>query len=230
MKKSIVFFLAGLILAACSSQGSIEVSGFPIEKGTTWIYTYTAYDPAPSDPEKVIQATYQVTDTVVDTETVFTYFVAHVKRDWRLINADPDWLRDLSGQPRELWYIRDGNQIYHSNFPIDTESINPDQLILDYKFPLSVRDNWCLLPDSRSGSGKIAGCKFVGRREVTDQGQFESPAGNFENCYELMDIYNGGNIIQKFCDGAGIVYMKFDHAGTKFGFEQTLTSYSKGTP
>lgn len=230
MKKLIVLLLTGFLAVSCSSQKPMQASAFPLDKGTTWVYSYEAYDPAASDPEKVIQATYQLTDTVVDTQTVSSYFVAHVTRDWKLIEADPDWLRDLSSQPRELWYIRDGEQVYQSNFPIDADNINPDQLILDYRFPLTVRDSWCLLPDSRSESGTAAGCEFVGRREVTDQGRFETPAGNFTNCYELTDIYNGGNILQKFCEGAGIVYMKFDHAGTKFGFEQTLTNFSEGTP
>lgn len=230
MKSLILLLLLTAFLAACSSQKPLEVSGFPLEKGTTWVYSYEAYDPAPSDPEKVVKATYQLTDIVVDTETVSGYRVAHVKRDWKRIQADPEWLRDLSSQPREFWYIKDGDRIYQSNFPVDPNNIKTDQLILDYEFPLSVRKNWCLLPDSRNGSGEAAGCDFVGRRQVTTHGRADTPAGSFENCVELTDTYNGGNILQKFCGGTGIVYMKFDHAGTKFGFEQTLTGFSKGAP
>jgi hypothetical protein len=70
----------------------------------------------------------------------------------------------------------------------------------------------------------------VGRREVTGYGRYEGPAGSFENCYDLTDVYNGGNILQTVCDGVGIVHMKFDHSGTRFGFEQTLVSFSTGRP
>lgn len=227
MKHLLLFFLASVLLAACSSQRPVEVSGFPLDKGTTWVYSYEAYDSSPSDPEQVIKTTYQLTDTVIDTQTVPSYFVAHVKRDWQLVQADPGWLRDLSSQPREFWYVVDGDQVYQSNFPLDTSRIKPDALILDYEFPLTVRSSWCLLPDARQGT---SGCDFVGKRQVTGNGSYETPAGEFDNCYDLMDLYNGGNILHKFCDGAGIVFMKFDHAGTKFGFEQTLTGFSKGTP
>ena len=231
MKQLIILFLVSAVFTACSPQKPMDASGFPLEKGTTWVYSYEVYDPSPSDPTQVIKATYQLTDTIVETETVSNYVVAHVKRERELIKADADWAQDVSGQPNEFWYVRKDQQVFQSNFPLDTADINTDQLILDYDFPLSIKKNWCLLPDSRQSSTQdIAGCDFVGRREVTDQGRYETPAGNFENCYDLIDIYNGGNILQKFCDGVGIVYMKFDHAGTRFGFEQTLISYSKGRP
>jgi hypothetical protein len=177
----------------------------------------------------VIHASYEVTDTVVDTETVSDYFVAHVIRNWELVKADPDWQQDMSSQPREFWYVRDGQQIYQSNLPLDTGNIHLNQLILDYEFPLSQGKSWCLLPDAR-GAGQSSGCDFVGKRQVTAYGPYTTPAGTFESCYDLTDSYNGGNILQKFCAGAGIVYMKFDHAGTRFGFEQTLSSLSPGTP
>jgi hypothetical protein len=227
MKYLITLFLASLLLASCSSQKPIQAAGFPLTKGTTWVYSYEAYDPSPSDPQQVIKATYQLTDTVVDTETSSNYYVAHVKREWQLVKSDPDWLRDMSSQPREFWYVVDGNRVYQSNFPLDSSSIHPDELILDYEFPLSGKSSWCLLPDARSGT---TGCDFVGKRQVTGNSNYDAPVGSFQNCYDLMDLYNGGNILQKFCDGAGIVFMKFDHVGTKFGFEQTLTGFSKGNP
>ena len=230
MKNLIVFSIIAIVLIACSSQSPIEASGFPLEKGTTWVYSYQAYNPSPSDPTQIIKATYELTETVVDTETISNYFIAHVQRNRKLINADPDWTQEVSGEPNEFWYVRDDQQIFQSNFPLDIAKINPDQLILDYEFPLKIRENWCLLPDSRTDPKGIAGCNFVGRREVTDHGRYETPAGIFENCYDLMDIYNGGNILQKFCNGVGIAFMKFDHSGSRFGYEQTLIRFSKGTP
>ncbi len=230
MKTLIVLLLAVFLIASCSSEKPVEASGFPLDKGTTWVYSYEAYDPSPSDPEKVVRAAYQMTDTIVDTETASNYFIAHVKRDWKQIQADPEWMRDMSSQPREFWYVRDGGKVYQSNLPVDVANLRPDKLILDYEFPLTARKSWCLLPDNRSNSEGTSNCDFVGKRQVTGQDRFETPADTFDNCYDLQDVYNGGNILQKFCNGAGIVYQKFDHAGTKFGFEQTLSSFSKGTP
>ena len=230
MKYLIVFSLAGILLTACSSQSPIDSSGFPLEKGTTRVYSYQAYNPSPEDPTQLSEATYELTETIVDTETISNYFIAHVIRDQKLLNADPGWTQELASQPNEFWYVREEEQIFQSNSPLDISNINPDQLILAYEFPLSVRKSWCLLPDSRNNPKEIAGCDFVGRREVTNHGRYETPAGSFENCYDLMDIYNGGNILQKFCDGVGIVFIKFDHSGTQFGFEQTLKKFSKRVP
>lgn len=230
MKKRVVLAWACIFLAACASQSPIEASGFPLERGTTRVYAYQAYSPSPADPTQIVKATYELTETIVDTETISSYFIAHVRRDRKLLNSDPGWIQELSGQPNEFWYVRDGQQVFQSNLPLDTNNIKPDELILDYQFPLSVRKSWCLLPDSRKSPKEIAGCDFVGKREVTGHGTYQTPAGSFDNCYDIMDVYNGGNILQKFCDGVGIVFMKFDHSGTQFGFEQTLTKFSKGTP
>lgn len=230
MKNFAVFLVPVFLLIACSPQKTIEASGFPLEKGTTWVYSYQAYNPSPSDPEQTVKATYELTQTIVEREAVSDYVIAHVKRDRQLVNADPDWTQELSSQPNDFWYVLKDQQLFQSNFPVDSANINPDQLILDYQFPLAGKESWCLMPDSRNNQKGLKGCDFVGKREVTGYGAYESPAGTFENCYDLMDIYNGGNILQKVCDGVGIVFMKFDHSGTRFGFEQTLTGFSKGTP
>jgi len=102
MKKLIVLSLVSVLFTACSPQKPIEASGFPLEKGTTWVYSYESYDPSPSDPTQIIKATYQLTDTIVETETVSTYVVAHVKRERELIKADADWAQDVSSQPNEF--------------------------------------------------------------------------------------------------------------------------------
>jgi hypothetical protein len=231
MKYLVAFLLVGILAIACSPQQPIEVSGFPLEKGTTWVYSYEAYDTSPSGPQKIVKATYQLTETIVETQTVSQYFVAHVKRERKLINADTDWV-DLSSQPNEFWYIRDGQKLFQSNLPLDINNIKTERLILDYQFPLSLKSNWCLISEDLKSATPPdnAGCDFVGKRAVTDDGSYKTPAGNFENCYDLVDYYNGGNIFHKFCSGVGIVFMKFDHSGSRFGFEQTLTSYTKGTP
>ena len=230
MRNLIVLSWLGIFLVACAPQKTIEASGFPLEKGTTWVYSSRAYNPSISDPSQTIKATYELTQTIVDTETVSNYVVAHVTRERKLIEADPDWTQELSSEPNEFWYVRLDGQLFQSNFPLDTGKIDPTKLILDYQFPLSKKGSWCLMPDSRNAPKDLGGCEFVGKREVTGFGPYKTAAGSFENCYDLMDIYNGGNILQKLCDGVGIVFMKFDHSGTQFGFEQTLIKFTKGTP
>lgn len=231
MKKLIIFSLLTVLSAGCSSQALVESSEFPLEQGTTWVYSYKAYQQSASDPAQIIGATYQLTETVVEIENVSNYFVAHVKREYKLIDPDAGWSGDFSSQPNEFWYIVNDRQVLQSNQPLDQANIKTDELILDYDFPLSVAKTWCLTTSSSKDPNKtVVGCEFVGKREVTSQGPYETAAENFADCYDMIDYWNTGNFFQKFCSGIGIVSVKFDHPGTRFGFEQTLISYSKGTP
>ena len=230
MKKNLTFIVL-IFVAACSPQPVPGLPDFPLSKGTTWVYSYEAYEPALSDPTQIVKATYQLTETVIETETISSYFVAHVERKYQLVDAEADWMGDLfSNGPSEFWYIVQGNQIFQSNLPIDTNAIKTDELILDYEFPLSVSKAWCLQSPNFQGPKKMTSCETVGKRMVTNQSAYETPADKFDDCYELTDYFNTGNIFQKFCAGVGIVSMKFDHAGTKFGFGQSLIQYSLGTP
>lgn len=222
----LVFVVA--ILNACSGQ-TRKTPEFPLKKGTTWIYLYNTYEQA-ADPSQLIGATHQLTESVVDVKLISSYLVAHVVRDFRLVVADRNWTGDFSSQPKEFWYVVNDQQIFQSYQPPDDANINTSQLPLAYTFPLTVNKSWCLTPLESTATTEIMGCDSVGRREVTNQSSYETPAGNFDDCFDLTDYYNGGNILQKFCNGIGVVYMKFDHAGTRFGFEQTLIDYSPGTP
>ncbi|HLO15041.1 MAG TPA: hypothetical protein VK206_09440 [Anaerolineales bacterium] len=231
MKNLILFSL--LLMVACSPPGTAEPSEFPLAKGTTWVYTYQAYEPAPSDPTQTIEATYQLTERIIETETASPYFVAHVKKDYQLIKADPGWTDDIaSNQPGESWYIVKDHKLFESRAPFDVNNIDTDAFLLAYEFPLTLSKSWCWpqLDLKDPNHKEITSCEFAGKRMVTNQGHYQTPAGTFDHCYELTDYSNGGNVIHWFCQGVGIVFMKFDHAGTRFGFEQTLMSYRKEKP
>jgi hypothetical protein len=224
--------LISTFVAGCSSQAMTKPSELPLEKGTTWDYSYEAYEQS-ADPDQILKATYKLTESVVDVEAIESYFVAHVKKDYELVNADVDWPgREFTDNQVETWYLVNENQLFESRLPVNTNKIQTDYLLLEYDFPLALNKSWCWIQGNRKNpdSKKIANCESVGRREVTNTGVYETPAGTFEDCYELIDYSNGGDIIQWFCKGVGIVFMKFDHAGTRFGFEQTLLSYSVGVP
>ena len=233
MRQLLVYLLLVVSIVGCSSQASNEHTAFPLSKGTTWVYTYQAYEPAGSGVDTIVKATYQLTETVLDVATNASYSVAHVKREFELENADAGWTGGFtSNQNDETWYVVEGEKVYSSNQSIDINSVNVDEINLAYDFPLSVNKTWCPIQvDLKDSNHKpITNCQFSGQREVTDQGSFESPAGKFTDCYDMTDHFNNGNIYQKFCVGVGIVSMKFDHMGTPFGFEQTLIQYSIGTP
>jgi hypothetical protein len=91
-----------------------ESADFLLTKGTSWIYSYDEYKPTQTDPTKVTSATYQFTETVVDTESTTKYFVAHIHRDEQFVKADPDWVLTESSRPKEYWYLVSGQQIFES--------------------------------------------------------------------------------------------------------------------
>jgi hypothetical protein len=215
------------MIARCSSQKANE---FPLAKGTIWTYSYEAYEPSLADPTQVIHARYELVETISEIETGSGYSIAHVTRGYQLLGVEPGWTGDFEvSLPNEYWYVTDGEKVWESSSAIDTHKVPLEGTLLDYDFPLSLSSAWCRLP--LDSDKKIpAGCEFAGKRMVTDARDFESPAGTFGDCYELTDFFNGGNLIHWFCPGVGIVFMKFDHMGTRFGFEQTLMSYSKGRP
>jgi hypothetical protein len=232
--RMIPFFamLIAAFMASCSPRETAKPSEFPMEKGTTWVYSYVAYHQAAA-PDQILEATYRLTESVVDVEWTLTYFIAHVKKDYELGEADIDWPDgEFTDDQLETWYLRNESQIFESHLPVDTNNIQAEFFLLAYDLPISLGKSWCWPQvDLKSPDDKqIANCEFVGKRTVTNEGSFQTPAGRFEACYELTDYFNNGNIIHWFCEGVGVVFRKFDHAGTRFGFEQTLLSHSVGAP
>ncbi len=228
---SVFILLAGLLLSACSHTSSpvSPIGDFPLSKGTTWTYSVSEYQPAGQDPTKTITAESIYTDTVVDTQTAGAFFIAHVQRSTRLVRWDPGWSSAPDSGVPEWWYVIEGQKVYESRQPLDVKNIQTEALLLDLDFPLDPGKSWCssttikgeqVLDCSSPGAGKVTVEKLEG---VT------STAGNFKNCVLVIQWSNGGNVIQQFCSGVGFVNVKFDHSGTPFGFERTLTDYTKGT-
>ena len=208
-----------------SSDSSEALAEFPLAKGTTWAYAYVSYEPTTADPTQVMTATYLFTETVVDTQVTPPYFVAQVQREERLIQAPPDWPQTESSRPHEYWYIVKDRQVYES-FQKPASIIPTDTLTLAYDFPLALGRSWC--PLKYMEGEKVQDC--TAKRTVVSQESYETPAGKFDNCYEITEDVNSGGVTQWFCKSIGVVAQKYDHGGTRFGFQQTLVSYSKGSP
>lgn len=232
-RNSFFALLITIIIVGCSSKTMTILAEFPLQKGTAWVYSYQAYQPSISDPTQIAKAVYQLTEIVADTESGSPYFVAHIKSEWKLIQADSGWTEDfVSGQPDERWYVVNGRKVFESRQAVDVKNANPDNLILDYDFPLAMNKKWCSMQFNPKDPAHtpITSCQYSGEREITNQSTFETSTGKFKDCYDMVDYFNDGNFYQKFCNGVGVVSLKYDHAGTRFGFEQTLTHYTAGAP
>ena len=222
MKRNLLLvFLIAVFGVGCSTQSG-SPSEFPLEKGTTWVYSFETYEPSEPSPSQIVEATYRLTATVAETEIKPPYFLAHVIFKYELVSSDSGW-RGLwvNDRPTETWYILDNHQIFESA-NIDINTIDNKPGTLDYVFPLSDQKRWCHMQNPP--------CLSVGWRAVINQGVYETPAGKFDECYDMQDFYNGGSRFHTFCIGVGIVAMSYDHVGTPFGYQQTLTEYVVGVP
>jgi len=220
------------LLSACGPQPVRALDQFNMNQGAARVYYYQAYQPSSSDPTKTIKATFQLTEEIVDRTVVPAYVIAHAKRQLKVIQADPNWSGDTTTQASEIWYVVSGQRIYSQKTAVDPTNINVNSMTLSYDFPLEPGKNWCpQLYDPKDPTHKqITDCRLSGEREVVDHTTFTSDAGTFNDCYNIVDHYSDGQIFQRFCTGVGVVMLSFDHAGTKFGFQQSLSSYLIGTP
>ncbi len=109
-----------------------------------------------------------------------------------------------------------------TRFPLS--NIPTARLVL-YDFPLATDKSWCPhdpLPDN------VPSCRSNGLRTVQRQLSHATPAGTFGDCYEISEEYTSGGVWEWFCDGIGTVERKYDHSGTRFGFQYTLIGFRRG--
>ncbi len=216
-------------LDANATPGStLPLAEFPLANGTTWVYSYDAYDTSPANPTGITTATYLFTDKVIDTQSVPPFFVAHVQHVEHLVKAAPDWVDTGPIRPDEFWYVVNGQQVYTSPPPLDLTKIQLDDSFLAYAFPLVVGKSWC--PYTYLKGVRVQDCTASGRKSVVSQESHITPAGDFTQCYKITEDFNSGGVTQWFCNGIGVVAEKYDHAGTRFGFQESLVNYSKGSP
>jgi hypothetical protein len=161
----------------------------------------------------------------VSTQVVGPYFVAQVQREARLMAAPPGWIDSGSPGPGESWYLLAGNRVYESAQPPDLTRIQTETLTLAYELPLAVDKSWC--PLSYLKGQKVTDCTAAGQRTVVSHGSYETPAGNFADCYRITEAYNSGGVT-RWC--LGVVAEQYDHDGTRFGFRQILVDYAAGSP
>ena len=191
------------------------LSGFPLERGNTWIYDSANYEVQASGR---LTATYTITETVVDAHAQGLYWIAQIHHEEQLESSSPGW----SQPPRtssDFWYLLKDNHLYRQDNPLNVNDIG--SLRLDYLFPLTKGAVWCpaeIIP--------LEKCINSGKRQVSDASARIEPAGRFSTCLEIDEDLQTGLSNQWFCPGIGVVERQVDHSGFQFGFHQYLTNFS----
>lgn len=179
----------------------------------------------PSDPRNIITATYLITETVARIEIDSPYLAVQVMHDKSLIAADPRWtVTDSDSFPHEYWYAIQGHQIFTAD-PPKPGSREMTPLSLEYDLPFAEGKSWCPAPPPPVNPA----CMSMGRRTVESKIAYTTPLGKFDDCYMITQDINSGGVTQWFCNGIGVVVQKYDHAGTRFGFQDTLVRFFGGS-
>lgn len=199
------------------------IPDFPLHKGYTKVYSSTQYDTyisgeygTDSFSTELITATYLITESVVETRTYNSYYMARINQEIKAITStvnlnNPRYDNHLySGDPStSFWYIVDGNFVfYQSELQLDDIT---SSYYLAYIFPLADLPSWQPMPELPNLS-----------RFVQDADNQCVPAGCFENCFHVVTNFLSGPEEWWFCNEVGNVREKHDHRGTPFGFETVL--------
>ena len=196
---------------------------FPLETGSTWVYTEEAY----SGDEK---ATWRVVDTVTDNLVRSSLFAARVQREVTLLSGIPSAHFIHPPTNEVFWYLVDGKAIYRQDVdqPAGLAWDGLDRLTLEWVLPLSAQAP-CWFPDPSQRQAMpvpgASGCRTAGAEM-----SLKSPAGAFNHCHPVMtnDSYGSDKLI--FCDGVGIASHTYDRQDHSFGEQLLLTGYLVQSP
>lgn len=212
------------------SADALMLPEFPMATGTTWVYTYIPYEPLESNPRQIVTATYVLTETVVETVAAAPYLFVRVRQDATLVSATP--LKDRTAPTGDFWYVISGTLVFEEFRAPDVTAFDPVASRLDYDFPLTDGKQWCpwQIDPKNPDKPEVLYCEANGLRTAVAIGAYETPAGSFTDCYQISEAFLSGGVIRQFCNGIGVVAARYDHGGTRFGFEQTLVSYTVSLP
>jgi hypothetical protein len=229
---------------------SNSVPELPLIPGQTWVHSSTEYTTLRTEGKiaedeqgdyyyiedafglKLITATFKITNTVVSTAVQNNYFVAQLSSEQAFVSAtiDLDELATygdinnywgLLNSAATFWYVISGTQVFRQDF-LDLTAV--EDSFLEYVFPLSDFSGW--YPDPGQRQAEAIG--YAGHRMVDPGVGFVNisvPAGDFEDCALIFTGFNSGPVFQYFCSGIGVVSEKYDHRGSRFGYETVLTNF-----
>lgn len=193
---------------------------FPLAPASTWIYEYSAY-------AEDQQATWIVTETILSVQESDGLLIAEVERLAQIEQGEFNKTLPSAPESGIFWYILRDGQLYRQ-----TVALSPGDLTkntrLELVSPLESVPCWPVVDVGNPGplNRGDSGCRYVSAFLPV----YETPAGRFEDCLELVTSYLSGGILTVFCPNIGFVAETYRHSGTPFGYEFVLTGYSLQSP
>ena len=202
--------VGGITPSAATAQTLLD---YPLAAGNSWVYRYEGH----TGNQK---AAWKVSDTVVEVQMHGAYYAARIQSEVALLEGNPGADFINPPQAHTFWYVVDGPAVYRMEDPLDWTAVRAGWLEL--QFPLPQANCW--YPDAaqraQSPAGNLPGC-----RSASGPSALDTPAGHFENCFQVITAYNDGNFLYTFCRGIGFVASDYQHTGTDFGSHVVLSGY-----
>ena len=193
-----------------------SLADFPLRKDATWVYTHWGYD-------VYGEGTWRVVQSVVETGFHQGLYYARLESTAEVLEGTPDAGFITAPETGSFWYLVDGSALYRGTGPLPEVLSNA---WLDLVLPLdTVEDGWYPDPEQRRlFDGEDL--RLPGFRWVSPPTTKNVVTGETAPCYEVITSYNNGGVYSEFCEGIGFVFRKFDHSGTSYGYEVTLSAFS----
>jgi len=168
-----------------------------------------------------------VTETVVEVESISSYLVAKIHREESaeipVGDVPPSWqgvpLKPATSS--DYWLVVSGNRMYRQERNLDLSSLST--ALLEFVFPLKLGEKWYLSDEKAKLNPTYADDWML--RKVTKVGTVVVPAGDFNNCFFLEEVWAGATFETWFCPNVGIVDQKGNHHGTPYGVRKVLIRY-----
>lgn len=196
---------------------------YPLAFGNTWVFQSTRYQGYP--PSQEMTATLVMTETVVDVQNAFPYFVAKIHQDRSaevpVVVSDSRQSELRPAESGDYWLVLKGNRLYRQENALNLSKL--EQALVKFVFPLKVGDWWPLTENQ--GRMLPSGVKPGMTRQVVRQGAVVVPAGRFTECFLLREEWIDAAFEDWFCPNVGIVESKGQHLGAPESWHQVLTRY-----
>jgi hypothetical protein len=208
--------------ASASVARSAATAPLPLAPGATWVYRQDAYSSSTLRAQEIVTATFIFTETIVDLVEEDGWLWARVHPTRTVLTMPAGYPQPPEEAPADFWYIWDGSRLFKTEDASAQAGFEPQTASLHYLFPLAIGSAWC--PQAGAADAPSV-CEYAGMRRVVDHGSYETPAGQFEDCYQTYEMYLSGSPTTWFCNGIGVVAEHYVHSGSPFGYHKMLMEY-----
>jgi len=202
---------------------------FPLALGNTWVYSGTFYQGF--NPTTILTATYTATERVVDVlhSELEPYTIFQIARYEDLVFCPEEWQERsenwcaslASDEPEYYWYVVDGRTVYRQQ-RLEVYRLH-ERGIKELVLPLAEGEQWYLSAAMAEANPNYEVDSML--RHVEQRAPREVPAGDFGECFRMVEVIGGNYNEMWVCTEIGIVERATDHRGTPFGEHEVLIDY-----